>query len=131
MRHCGYCVPCIYRRAALLEAGLDRASDYAFDVFRNLPTLSAQARVDFRALVRFARRVLAGTSADVEQLVVSNGSFAPEVAGRLGPFAANDYKPWSDMLRRWAEDFTVKVDKQCSASTKRILSLTGSNQEKN
>jgi hypothetical protein len=31
--HCGYCVPCIIRRAAMFAAGLDSADDYRRDLF--------------------------------------------------------------------------------------------------
>jgi 7-cyano-7-deazaguanine synthase in queuosine biosynthesis len=55
VRHCGYCVPCIYRRAAMMECGLDQADDYAFDAFRDLHNLRPHQRVDFRALVQFAQ----------------------------------------------------------------------------
>jgi hypothetical protein len=30
--HCGYCVPCIIRRAAMLRAGLDDVDQYRYDV---------------------------------------------------------------------------------------------------
>ena len=33
--NCGYCVPCLYRRAALNASGLDRGADYGIDVFPN------------------------------------------------------------------------------------------------
>lgn len=123
VRHCGYCVPCIYRRVAMMEADLDRARDYAFDVFRALPDLTAIQQADFRALVTFARRVLAASPAGRQILVLSHGAFSPAAAAALGPTPAEDLTPWSDMLLRWSEHFLGKVDSLASSSSKRVLGL--------
>lgn len=37
--HCGYCVPCIIRRAAMKHAGLDDSSRYRYDVIADRATL--------------------------------------------------------------------------------------------
>lgn len=47
--HCGYCVPCIIRRAAMLAAGLDRASDYTFDVTATPSALTPGQARDLKA----------------------------------------------------------------------------------
>jgi len=47
-RHCGYCLPCIIRRAALAKVGLDNASAYNYD-FRS-DDLTEGKREDLRAL---------------------------------------------------------------------------------
>jgi len=126
VRHCGYCVPCIYRRAALLEAALDSPRDYAFDVFRDLAAMSEHTQADFRALVRFARRVAGSAPAELESLVVSNGGFAPGEASDLGPAPTENYRPWSEMLKRWADDFLAKATRLSSPKTKRIVGLPAS-----
>jgi 7-cyano-7-deazaguanine synthase in queuosine biosynthesis len=120
VRHCGYCVPCIYRRAAMAAANLDRSDDYAFDVFSNrgsirkkLP-LNSYKQADIRALVPFAKRILASTEAQLQSLILAHGYFPPEVGGKLGPFPTNDYRPWTDMLRRWASEFIQNVSTQCT-----------------
>jgi 7-cyano-7-deazaguanine synthase in queuosine biosynthesis len=123
LRHCGYCVPCIYRRAALYAAGLDLAKDYAKDVFSSLGSLTTYTQADFRALVSFARRMAAATPAARQLAVVSNGHFSPTLGAILGPRPANDYTPWAEMIRRWAEDFLAAVDAKSSAKTKQILGL--------
>lgn len=55
--HCGYCVPCIIRRAAMAAAGLDDGP-YNTDVVANPPVASSDTGVDLRAfemaLERFA-----------------------------------------------------------------------------
>src|SRR5262249_7086973 len=43
--HCGYCMPCIYRRTAMIECGLDTPQDYAFDVFRHLGDVRPHQKV--------------------------------------------------------------------------------------
>ncbi len=121
VRHCGYCVPCIYRRIAMLKADLDRRSDYAFDVFNDFPTLTPVKQADFKALVQFAKRVVSASPAAREMIVVSHGYFPPDVGSRIGPAPASDYSPWSDMLLRWAVDFLDKLDSLSSVRTKELV----------
>lgn len=123
VHHCGYCVPCLYRRVAMMEADLDAPADYAFDVFTSLAGLSEHTQADFRALVGFARKIVAAKPLARDMLVLAHGSFRPEVGGILGPAATGDYSPWSSMMARWAEDFLAKVLKNSSAETLRIVGL--------
>lgn len=123
VRHCGYCVACLYRRAAMAAAGLDRPRDYAFDVFRALASCTPHAQIDFRAMVDFARRLQRSTVLERELLVLSHGSFSPEVGAHLGPEPASGYTPWTDMLFRWSEQFIDLLYSKCSPPTKAILSL--------
>jgi hypothetical protein len=83
--HCGYCVPCIVRRAAMHAADLDDPSEYRYDVHQDRATLLASParRKDVwafeMALARAARRAdladvlragpLAGSAAEVNQYV--------------------------------------------------------------
>jgi hypothetical protein len=55
-QHCGYCVPCIIRRAALAAAGHDDPSRYDCDVLRDPPTANTQTGRDLRAFQMAARR---------------------------------------------------------------------------
>lgn len=48
-QHCGYCVPCIIRRAALRMGGLDRSRDYRVDVLSRSPDVNSLE--DVRALL--------------------------------------------------------------------------------
>lgn len=123
VRHCGYCVPCIHRRVAMMAAGLDDPEEYALDVFRNLATLSPHRQSDFRALVRFARRVASMTVGQRHMVVLAHGYFPPEAGGRFGPSSTTDYSPWSEMLSRWADDFVGKVEAMSTPSTKRIIGI--------
>jgi hypothetical protein len=122
-RHCGRCVPCIYRRAAMIPAGLDGGDKYIDDVFQNLAGLTKYRQSDFRALVAFATRVTGASSARRDAMVLSHGCFSSGVGGEIGPSPTADYSPWSDMLLRWAESFLSTVNSMSSNATKRIVGL--------
>jgi 7-cyano-7-deazaguanine synthase in queuosine biosynthesis len=121
--HCGYCVPCIYRRTAMLERGLDDPQQYAFDVFQHLGDLKDYQRVDFRALVRFAETAAAASEIELDMTVLSHGYFPPEIGARLGPHPTPDYSPWAKMIRAWSQDFLRKMRAACSAGTLGIVGL--------
>lgn len=121
VRHCGYCVPCLFRRAAMSEAGLGQASDYAFDVFTQFSSMTDTTQADFKALVPFAVRVAGADEGDLEGMVLSHGSFPPEVRGEMGTQAAADYTPWTGMLRRWACHFLDFFDGAATPQVKAAL----------
>lgn len=121
VRHCGYCVPCIHRRAAFAPVGIDDASEYAHDVFKNLATCTLHKQADFRALVRFASRILNASAFERELIVLSQGAFSPEIGGEMGPRKTKTYTPWTEMLERWAASFSQLVDAECSKDTLTIL----------
>jgi len=123
VKHCGYCVPCLYRRAAMAHVGLDESGHYGFDVLQNLRLLTRYKQSDFRALVAFAQRVTVASRVQRELIVLSHGAFSSELGARLGPSPAQDLSPWSDMLLRWARGFLDFVQARASASTKRILGV--------
>jgi 7-cyano-7-deazaguanine synthase in queuosine biosynthesis len=120
-RNCGYCVACLYRRASLIELGIDDPSLYRHDVLTGLSALSRLKQQDFRALVAFAERVERTTPGERTRLVLANGSFPPDVGGMIGPSAAVDYSPWSDMLKRWADSFLVMVRRSSTPATLAIV----------
>jgi 7-cyano-7-deazaguanine synthase in queuosine biosynthesis len=121
VRHCGYCVPCIYRRAALAACGLDSASDYAFDVFTQLGALTETTRLDFTSLVQFARRFRSLSPLHKNATVLSQGYFPPSVGGEIGPHPTSDYSPWVKMLDCWTTEFLNLIDDRASAATKKFL----------
>ena len=47
--HCGYCVPCIIRRASLASTQLDQASTYAIDILQDPPDPTTETGRDLRA----------------------------------------------------------------------------------
>lgn len=121
VRHCGYCVPCIYRRVAMMAAGLDREEDYAFSVFRDLNKLHSGKQRDFRALVRFAERVAKASGVEREMIVLSHGVFGLDAGASIGPHAVNSHAIWGDMLQRWSVDFLNRVDERATPETRRSL----------
>jgi 7-cyano-7-deazaguanine synthase in queuosine biosynthesis len=121
VKHCGYCVPCIYRRVAMMEIGLDASSDYAFSVFDGFANLKTHMKLDFRALVRWAEKVVVATPVERELMVLSHGSFPLSAAERFGPHASDSYGIWAKMLLRWSEDFLSKVDSVATPDVKRAL----------
>jgi len=125
VRHCGYCVPCIHRRIALFEAGIDSARHYAFDVFRNFASLDVSKQQDLRAVVRFASRVVNASATQLQTLVLSHGHFPSNVGSFIGTSATSGYTPWTDMIQTWACDLLDKLETAASASTLRSLGLFG------
>ncbi len=122
-RHCGHCVPCLYRRFALAAAGIDNPTHYVSDVFRRLGTLSSYKQANLRMLVAFATRVSRMGQAQLQALALGHGWFPPEVGVLIGPSATEDYRPWADMLARWAKKTLNQVDELCSADTKSRLGI--------
>lgn len=49
--HCGYCVPCLIRRASLHQIRLDEGSDYGFDVWAGELGLLEDIATDLRAIL--------------------------------------------------------------------------------
>lgn len=62
VRHCGYCLPCIYRRVALDCVGLDSFDYIGTDIYRNahfrIDDTSQQRSSDIRSLIYFLTRNL-------------------------------------------------------------------------
>jgi hypothetical protein len=70
--HCGVCMPCIYRRAALHKKGIDTQL-YGIDIFTTRkPPLSIP---DMPALFDFLKRGL--TREEIKRTLIVNGSFDP------------------------------------------------------
>ena len=77
-RHCGYCVPCLIRRASLAHIGEDRADDYLIDVLRNPPGAGTETGKDFRAFAMALARHGGGERSLFE--VLDSGPLPPEDA---------------------------------------------------
>ncbi len=54
--NCGYCFPCLIRRASMHHVGLDRPDLYTYDVLADNPELEQDKGSDLRALVRSLNR---------------------------------------------------------------------------
>jgi 7-cyano-7-deazaguanine synthase in queuosine biosynthesis len=69
--NCGYCFPCLIRRAAMHHVGLDDPDDYAFDALNERDEMEGERGADIRALVR----ALNTTARPLD--VLRNGPVAP------------------------------------------------------
>lgn len=73
IKHCGMCLPCIYRRVSLYLNGLDDANQYGTDVFNgqrfNIENLNLKSPRDFRTLLEFIRRRPSIESIEKELLI--------------------------------------------------------------
>jgi len=123
VHHCGYCVPCIHRRIALMEAGIDSGGDYAFDVFSDFDSLDARRRQDISALATFASRVVGASETQLQTLILSHVHFPPNASSLIGNVQATDYRPWTHMVRTWADDFLAKLSMVTSATARRSLGV--------
>lgn len=75
-QHCGYCVPCIIRRAALHAAGIDSPEQYLNDVLAD--ALPGTTGLDYRAFQMAAERFEGSNRSRLLFDVLSTGPIAPE-----------------------------------------------------
>ncbi|MBX3221907.1 MAG: hypothetical protein KF795_15430 [Labilithrix sp.] len=77
--HCGYCVPCIVRRASINAASLPDAA-YDIDVLSTTTTLAGDTRKDLRAFQIAIQRFRSARSSQMLFDVLSTGPLPPEDA---------------------------------------------------
>lgn len=123
VNHCGYCVPCVYRRLSLKRIEMDSPDDYAFDVFSNLSGIDANKTVDMKAIIGFARKIQTLSNVAIETLITTNGWFDPGVVSQHGAYEVDSFVPWRAMLQGWAERSLDDLNSLCDADTKRVLSI--------
>lgn len=75
--HCGYCYPCLIRRAATSAAGTQDAS-YSLDVLTETPDASKPKGRDFRALAMAVERYSGKAAKTLMFDVLDSGPVAPE-----------------------------------------------------
>jgi len=75
-RNCGYCVPCLVRRAAFHAIGQDDGSQYGIDIRRGEMDLQAQVASDVRAMLDCLNQVQ--TQRDIEERVRMTGPVSVE-----------------------------------------------------
>jgi hypothetical protein len=78
--HCGYCVPCIIRRASLAAVDLDTAADYRYDVLAERRLLTPNRAKDLKPFEMALAR--AADSAGIEDVLRS---------GPIPPMDAEEY----------------------------------------
>lgn len=121
--HCGYCIPCLYRRAALAAVDLDSPANYYCNVFGKFKSLSVTERSDVRALVSFAKRVQRMSVAQRMLAALAHGACDIEGLKNIGPSTNDPLKEWADMLKRWSEEFLAQARAWASPEARRGLDL--------
>ncbi|MEQ8192808.1 MAG: Qat anti-phage system QueC-like protein QatC, partial [Candidatus Eremiobacterota bacterium] len=56
LKHCGYCIPCIIRRAAMYKADLDNKKNYRHDILSDTISPKLKSGQDIRALLMMINR---------------------------------------------------------------------------
>lgn len=113
--HCGYCLPCIYRRIAMHRLGMDEAGQYHVNPFSDLANLTHKRTRDLRALVSFLRKYSEASSEDKVSLMMSNGHL-PVTNQRIitidgSPYSVNDFVSCYD---RFAVEAIAALHELCS-----------------
>lgn len=91
-KHCGYCVPCVIRRAATTAAGV-RDARYLIDPRKDAPPHTSAKGRDVRAFEIAVERYHASDRSDALAAVLSTG-----------PIAAEDVSSFTDVYRRGMDE---------------------------
>lgn len=75
-RNCGYCVPCLVRRAALFHIGRDDGSAYGIDVLSGELPFDTPLASDWNAMANALDTI--GSREEVEDVVTMTGPLSPE-----------------------------------------------------
>ena len=120
IRHCGYCLPCIYRRLALLKVDKDRKGDYLIDIFNELDSREHKETRDFRALVSFLLRYDSASKKEKYSLLMSNGHIPLLKIEKLYGYRKEDLV---GMYDRFSEETLDTLRELCSSKTRQLLGI--------
>jgi hypothetical protein len=104
--NCGYCIPCIFRRAALSKVGLDNGSLYGIDVLAGElnPTDEIESANDLRAVVDFLRGPLSPTA--LRKAIISTALFPDlDAHAEMASRGFHEVKGWLEGAGRSAQKF--------------------------
>ncbi|MGI0485509.1 Qat anti-phage system QueC-like protein QatC [Pantanalinema rosaneae CENA516] len=90
--HCGYCVPCIIRRASLAAVGLDKGI-YNIDILKNEPSYENDRGRDYRAF-----------QMAVERYRTSGSKVSPFDVLKSGPLPPESIKEYMEMYSRGMDE---------------------------
>ena len=99
--HCGYCVPCIYRRAALHHIGMDQGDMYGIDVCSSEISIHEDIAADLRAVLNIIYSAKVG---DYRPMVMANQMPLPE---DFAPIASRVLKAGIDELTQLFQEKAV------------------------
>jgi 7-cyano-7-deazaguanine synthase in queuosine biosynthesis len=100
--NCGYCFPCLIRRASMYQVGLDQPASYTYDVLADDPELALEKGSDLRALVRSLNR-----------------PSKPADALRNGPVPTADVAAFADVYRRGRQEILTWMRASATSSSLR------------
>jgi len=124
IRHCGYCLPCIYRRMAFYKIGIDKSTDYLVDVFNELPKMTHNKSRDLRALASFFVKYQKATSIERRSMVMANG---PVPLSHLGEISGIEkdvtIKDVIGLWERFVVDGLKILNTMCSRDVRSILGI--------
>jgi 7-cyano-7-deazaguanine synthase in queuosine biosynthesis len=95
--HCGYCVPCIIRRAALKAAGMEQ-EEYALDILSDPPDATTEKGRDLRAFQMAIERLRGAKPRRFLFDVLATGPVPAESAQDYGQVYARGMNEVSDLL---------------------------------
>lgn len=121
--HCGYCIPCLYRRVSFAAINIDDPADYYRNVFARFDSLTTTERADIRALTGFAKRVSDMSPAERVHTALSHGACDFAALKIIGPETEDPYRAWSDMLDRWANEFLAQARAWASRDVRHRLNI--------
>lgn len=98
--NCGYCFPCLIRRAAMHHVGWDHPKHYAFNALRERTELEGRRGDDLRAIIRSLSRGMQATD------VLRNG---PVPAKEVTAFASVHQRGREEILR-WIRESKPSAD---------------------
>jgi hypothetical protein len=96
-KHCGYCVPCIIRRAAFNRAGWPHG-EYEKDILRQAGTLTQITRADLRAFAMAAERFKDCSKLERTAHVTSTGPIPAEDIGQYAETYARGMEEISRLI---------------------------------
>jgi hypothetical protein len=104
--NCGYCIPCLFRRAALHAVKLDVGKEYGFDVCADELTMASDldSSEDLRALISGLRGL--NTEADIRRAITTVATVEP-------------LKSYVALVKRGLAQIWVWIDEKGSASLRK------------
>lgn len=110
VQHCGYCVPCLVRRASMHAAGIDDGSQYGIDVFAGELEIYAEVGADFRAILSLLHNSR------------SNSQYVRQLVNRMSLPDDRLYEQSTRVIGKQIEEFQELFD---SKATREIRQWTG------
>lgn len=122
--HCGYCLPCIYRRLSMMSIGMDDPNNYNVDVFDNLIEGTDHKIKDLRALASFVKRYVNSNNVKKKSMIMSNGhipiSRINEITGEDEEYSINDFV---ELFENHSRSTLSALREKCSRRVKNILGI--------